>query len=302
MEILSNNKIFIQIASYRDPELLPTINNCIENSDNPENLVFAICWQKDENETLDEYINDPRFKIICIHYSHAKGACWARNKLQQLYDNEEYTLQLDSHHRFIKGWDTTLKQMYTNLAEKGFKPLITAYAPSYNPEKDPEERVNIPWKIDFREITVDKQVLFIPSNILGFENLVEPIKATFYSAHFAFTSGAFVKEVPHDPELYFTGEEMNITIRAFTHGYDLFHPHIVVIWHEYTRKNRQKHWDDDKEWWKKDLHSKQHYIDFFKNLTFSNKEYKYGLGEKRTLEEYKTYANVDLLEIAQKDT
>lgn len=298
------DKIFIQIASYRDPELLPTIRNCIENSDNPENLVFAICWQKDEKETLGEYINDPRFKLICIHYSQAKGACWARNKLQQLYDNEEYTLQLDSHHRFIKGWDTVLKQMYANLCEKGYKPLITTYAPSYNPEKDPEERVNIPWKIDFRQITVDKQILFIPSNMIGFEKLEEPIAATFYSAHFAFTSGAFVKEVPHDPELYFTGEEMNITIRAFTHGYDLFHPHIVIIWHEYTRKNRQKHWDDDTEWWKKDLHSKKHYIDFFKNLRFTNRDndYKYGLGNERTLEEYKSYANLDLLKIAKDET
>lgn len=298
---MENEKIFIQIASYRDPELLPTIKNCIENSDNPDNLVFAICWQKDEKETLDNYFSDPRFKVISIHYSQAKGACWARNKLQQFYDNEKYTLQLDSHHRFVKSWDTILKNMYHKLMEKGHpKPLITAYLPSYNPEKDPEERVKIPWKIDLREITSDKQILFIPSNINHFEKLTEPLQAKFYSAHFTFTSGKFVKEVPHDPELYFTGEEMNITIRSFTWGYDLFHPHIVIAWHEYTRKNRQKQWDDDKEWWKKDVISKTHYVNFFKNLSYSNEYYPYGLGNIRTLEDYKTFTSLDLVEIANK--
>ena len=50
----TNNKIFIQIASYRDPELIHTIDNCIENSDNPENLNFGICWQHDEKEDLSK--------------------------------------------------------------------------------------------------------------------------------------------------------------------------------------------------------------------------------------------------------
>ena len=54
-----NGKIFIQIASYRDPELLKTLKDCVENSDNPENLVFGICWQhskEDEWDNLDEYV------------------------------------------------------------------------------------------------------------------------------------------------------------------------------------------------------------------------------------------------------
>jgi hypothetical protein len=288
------NKIFIQIASYRDPELIPTIKNCIENASEPNNLSFGICWQhaaEDLWDNLDYFLNDTRFKIISIHYSQSKGCCWARNIIQKLYDKEEYTLQLDSHHRFIQGWDTILINMYKQLKEKGHeKPLITAYIPSYNPENDPNERILVPWKIDLKEITPEKQVLFIPSII---EQICrEPISAKFYSAHFAFTSGQFVIEVPHDPELYFTGEEMSITVRAYTHGYDLFHPHIVIAWHEYTRKNRVKHWDDDKEWWKKDQLSKQHYLSIFNN---TNKPY--GLGSQRTLYDYIKFSGINFLDI-----
>ena len=76
----------------------------------------------------------------------------------------------------------------------------------------------------------------------------EPVKARFYSAHFAFTLGIFCKEVQHDPLFYFHGEEITIGVRAFTWGYNLFHPHKVLAWHEYTRQGRTKHWDDDKNW------------------------------------------------------
>jgi hypothetical protein len=293
----NNNKIFIQIASYRDPELIPTIDNCIENADNPLNLVFAICWQHDETENIEKYLNDTRFKIISVHYTQTKGCCWARHKLQQLYDNEQYTLQLDSHHRFVKSWDTIIIDMFNKLKQDGYeKPLITTYLPSYDPENDPYNRVLIPWKIDLKEITSEKQVLFIPSNIDNFSLLNQPIPAKFYSAHFCFTGGQFVKEVPHDPELYFTGEEMSITVRAYTYGYSLFHPHIVIAWHEYTRKNRVKQWDDDREWWKKDLYSKQHYLQIFNNYGL------YGLGKTKTIKDYISFSNINFLNIdIQKD-
>ena len=58
---MNNNKIFIQIASYRDPQLLPTIKDCISKAKHPNNLVFAIAWQHspdDEWDTLDEYKDD----------------------------------------------------------------------------------------------------------------------------------------------------------------------------------------------------------------------------------------------------
>ena len=84
-------KIFIQIASYRDPELEPTIKNCLENSKNPENLVFGICRQfnpEDGFDNIDEYRDDKRFKIIDIPYEQAKGLPYARYQINTLLTNE----------------------------------------------------------------------------------------------------------------------------------------------------------------------------------------------------------------------
>ena len=60
------SSIFIQIASYRDPELKNTLRDCLANAKYPENLVFCICWQHDETEDLDDYKDDSRFKILDI--------------------------------------------------------------------------------------------------------------------------------------------------------------------------------------------------------------------------------------------
>lgn len=75
-------KIFIQIASYRDPQLVPTIKNAIENAKRPKNLVFSIARQfhpEDGFDNLDEFRKDKRFRILDIPYEESQGVCWARN-------------------------------------------------------------------------------------------------------------------------------------------------------------------------------------------------------------------------------
>ena len=60
-------KIFIQIASYRDPQLIPTIKDAINNAKTPKNLVFSIAWQHSVDDLWDdlsEYKDDERFRIL----------------------------------------------------------------------------------------------------------------------------------------------------------------------------------------------------------------------------------------------
>jgi hypothetical protein len=295
----SNETIFVQIAAYRDPELLPTIKDMLANSKWPENLCICIAWQHAEEDTwdtLDDYKNDPRFKIMDINYKDAKGVCWARNRLQRYYNGETYTLQLDSHHRFDKNWDETLIDMLKYLQKKGHKkPLLTAYLPGYFPNNDPEGRNIEVWHTNIDRYMPEGPVFITPGYIDNWRQLTEPIPARFYSGHFAFTLGSFVHDIPHDPDLYFHGEETSIAVRAFTHGYDLFHPHKPVIWHEYTREGKTRHWDDHQ---------------FSPLDQFSFKKYRallgiddesregldfvcYDLGKERTVAEFERHVGID---------
>lgn len=302
MKKKSENKsdtIFIQIASYRDPQLLHTLKDCIDKAKYPNNLRFGICWQhaaQDEWDKLDDYIYDSRFKIIDIDYRDSQGVCWARNLVQNLYQGEKYTLQLDSHHRFAQDWDQTLLDMLASLQQKGHhKPLITAYIPSFDPENDPGARVNEPWKMTFDRFIPEGAVFTLPSSFnKKIESLDEPLMGRFYSAHFAFTLGSFAKEVPHDPHYYFHGEEISIAVRAFTHGYDIFYPNKVVCWHEYTRKGRTKQWDDDPSWGNKNTSSHIRNRKLFEmdgetnNIDFG----RYGFGKERSLKDYEKYSGL----------
>ena len=264
------NTIFVQIASYRDPQLIPTLEDMLEHADNPENLVVCVCWQHSADDEpieifLDKgflptrYYEDEEmgyniivmekdgatFKIIDLDYNDTEGACWARYQIQRQYDGEKYTLQLDSHHRFVPEWDTKVIEMLESLrSEECPKPLLTAYIPSFDPENDPGARVQVPWKMDFDRFIPEGAVFFRPSAIDHWKDLDKPMASRFYSAHFCFADGIFCEEVPHDPEYFFHGEEISIAVRAYTWGYDLFHPHRIIAWHEYTRKGRTKIWDD----------------------------------------------------------
>lgn len=295
--------IFIQIASYRDPELLNTLKDCIANAEYPNRLRFGICWQhseEDEWDTMDLYKDDSRFRIIDVNYKDSTGACWARHSIQQVYQGETYTLQLDSHHRFIKNWDSELITMLKGLQSKGYsKPLLTSYISSYQPDNDPEGRQKSPWLMNFDRFTPEGVIFFLPATIPGHNGMTEPISSRFYSAHFAFTLGKFAVEVQHDPEFYFHGEEITIAIRAFTHGYDLFHPHKIIAWHEYTRKGRVKQWDDDPDWGKRNhrTHEKTRKLLGIDGEKYDNDEErygKYGLGRVRDISEWEKHAGIRL--------
>jgi glycosyltransferase involved in cell wall biosynthesis len=291
-------KIFVQIAAYRDPQLVPTIKSMLENAKHPENVIIGVARQfhpDDKFDDLSEYENNDNFRVINIPYEESLGVCWARHQVQQLYKDEEYTLQIDSHMRFAPNWDVEMIGMIGDLQEKGYKkPLLTGYVSSFDPDNDPAARTQDPWRMTFDRFTPEGVVFFLPETIPGWQELDSPVPARFYSAHYCFTLGQFSKEVQHDPEFYFHGEEISISVRAYTHGYDLFHPHKTLIWHEYTRKGRTKQWDDDKEWWKKNefCHKKNRQVLGIDGEVYDGDLGIYGLGTERTIKDYEKYSGV----------
>jgi hypothetical protein len=292
-------KTFVQIASYRDPQLPFTLRDCLANARYPNRLHFCVAHQYDGAEDIFEFTkNHPsgaRFTFLHIPYKASRGACWARHQIQQQYCGEEFTLQLDSHHRFVKDWDIICIDMLKGLQARGFpKPLLTAYLPSFDPNADPHRRVQQPWRMNFDRFTPEGVIFFMPSTIPDWESLSQPVPARFFSAHFTFTLGRHCLEVPHDPNYYFHGEEISLAVRSYTYGYDLFHPHRLVAWHEYTRKGRSKHWDDDRKWHVRNNVSLKRnrgllgIDDEGPEIDFAD----FGFGSLRTVAQYEQYAGI----------
>lgn len=295
---MKKNKIFISIASYRDPELLKTIEDCISKSKSPENLVFGISRQfhpDDKFDDLTQYKNLKNFKIIETNSKDSLGVCHARSKIQSLYSNEEYYLQLDSHHRFEKNWDFTLKKYLKSLTtSKCNKPILSSYLPSYEPQGKVDAKMNDVWRTYIDRFMPEGPIFIFPESILNWNKLKKPEPSRFLSGHFIFCKGTFVTDVPYDPYLYFHGEETSLAARAYTHGYDLFHIHKPIIWHHYSRPNHKRHWDDSPKWESLNKKSFLRYRKLFgmdgeKKTNFT----KYGFGKKRTLKDYEKYAGIE---------
>ena len=101
--------------------------------------------------------------------------------------------------------------------------------------------------------------------------------------------------MPHDPLYYFHGEEISIAVRAYTHGYDLFHPHKTIVWHEYTRKGRKKQWDDDPIWvTRNNICHKRNRKLFEMDGEVKDEDFGiYDFGTERTLSQYESYAGIN---------
>jgi hypothetical protein len=296
-------KIFIHLPAYREPELIPTIKSALENAKYPKRLVFGICRQfnpEDGFDNVDEYRNDPRFKIMDIPHEQAKGLPYARYQINTMLENEEYICQLDSHHRFAQDWDVTLIEMHDQLKDKGVKkPILAAYLPYYNPFNDPAERTMEPWQQTFACFYPHGTIFIRPSLLHGWQNMTEPAPSRFLSGHFCFADNHWAKTVLHDQDIFFSGEELNLTVRSYTHGYDMFHPHKLVIWHATMREERSGMlvWDDQSkrgdDWWTQQNIARAKIRQLLRTEDNGFDLTGYDLGTERTLHDYEKYAGVD---------
>lgn len=294
--LIPNSLIFVAIASYRDPQLAPTIRDCIAKADDPDGLRFGICWQRDAADADLPYRNDPRFRVLDVDWRQSRGACWARAECMRLWQDEDWYLQVDSHCRFAQGWDRKLLQAVVEAGSA--KPILSTYGTAFTPAQTAGEREylhDVPLQIGLQGFTREGLPQLKPSPLAEPARSGHPVRARFLAGGFLFTLGDFVEEVPYDPELYFMGEETAMTLRAFTHGYDLFHPSRTVVWHDYIRADAKKHWADhvdpaavERVWSDRDTESRNKVLRLLGGEAVDG----YGLGTERTIAEYEAYAGI----------
>ena len=101
--------IFISVPSYRDSECPNTITSIFENAKNPDNVFIGIFQQNSSSDPdcfNSKYKNN--IKIIRVSDIDAKGPTHARAKVQELTNNEDFFISIDSHTRFVPNWDVKL--------------------------------------------------------------------------------------------------------------------------------------------------------------------------------------------------
>jgi len=88
--------IFISIASYRDPEIYRTIKSALDNASGIYNIYFGVVIQEHERD-LPDLSWVPNLSLKVMHPKEARGAGYARSIAMDLYNGQDYYLQIDSH-------------------------------------------------------------------------------------------------------------------------------------------------------------------------------------------------------------
>lgn len=290
--------IFVSIASYRDPDCQNTVRDLFQKATYPDRVFIGICWQFVPEEDKDCFVLETRpeqVRSIEIHASQSKGACWARHRVQSLWKGEDYYLQVDSHMRFVQGWDEKLIAMLAQCDSP--KAVLSTYPlPFTPPDSLGADGVITIYPKEFDDFGVLTQ----RSEVASLKDAPPvPRQNAFIGAGWIFAKGAVVSEVPYDPYLYFEGEEITLAVRLWTHGWDIYVPNAVVAYHDYGRRaDRPRHWTDQTDWptLNKRARTRIRYllgIDRSGNDEELAEIGKYGLGSARTLADYEAFSGVD---------
>jgi len=288
-------RIFVQIPAYRDRELLPTLQALFEAAARPDDLRVVLCWQfgRDEAGLASEFRRWSRLEVIAIPAEDSGGVNWARHLIAQRHDGEPYVLWLDSHPRFVAGWDELALSMHRTLESSGVeRPVLTAYLPPYEPANDPAGRTNAVFRLALNERREGLAFVLRGDDVPNWRSLQAPLPAHFTSLHFLLARSAFLRDVPIDPELYFFADEIAIALRAFSRGYEMFHPHQMLGWHLYDRGLRVTHWTDHEDWRRKHAASILRLAALYRGEIRGT----LGIGEARSVRDFEEQAGIRLIE------
>jgi hypothetical protein len=284
--------IFVSIVSYRDSELIHTVNDLINKSSDPENLYFGIVVQ-DFEENIPDFSHIKNCLTIKMEPKDAKGVGYARSLAMGLYNKQEYYFQLDSHMRFVENWDKILIDQLDKAKslENNDRVIISSYPLPYTPgevfiEKSysKKDETTYPTRQSVRIGIYDD---WIAGRIL-FKNpeLGYPEKSGIVLGCFLFSYGFLIEEIPYDPEISFLGDEICFSVRAWTRGWDIYSSPIKVCYHFYSRGGDSKIWKDIlNEWTILEKISKEKQ----KNVLCGIEEGVFGVGNIRTLEMYEKF-------------
>lgn len=291
--------IFVQIASYRDPECQWTVKNLFEKAKFPERIFAGICWQFDEEHDGDCFVEpSPRpeqTRVVNVSAYDSQGVCWARHVAQTLYEGEDYVLMIDSHMRFIDDWDEALiDELNKCPSEKSF---LSSYPPGYQPPNQLAENP-MPTVLLAQDFNEQGDIRFKGETL--YTKPDTPLNGAFLAGGQIFAPGAFVKEVAYDPFMYFNHEEITLAARAYTHGWDSYSPTDTFMYHLYHTGNagRRLHWEDNKDWSHMTRVSRGRYnyllggqLPEHENILTDIDQY--GLGSVRSLAEFEAYTGLD---------
>ncbi|GBG29265.1 Skp1-protein-hydroxyproline N-acetylglucosaminyltransferase [Hondaea fermentalgiana] len=195
-------------------------------------------------------------RILRLGERESYGPFFGRYLNSKLYRGENFYVQIDAHTEFRADWDYWLIDQMRRTKSYPYS-VISNYPPAGDPKKTgrwaapngyTEPSPSALCGCTFEDAGGTHHTVRLretPRSIAENVDTSVPHHSAFVAAGFFVAHGSIVKNVPFDPFLpyLFMGEEISLTIRFWTGGYDIYGPAINVLRHEYVRKESPKFWE-----------------------------------------------------------
>ena len=292
------DKILVEVASYQDPDLLNTIRSAIIQADYPNRVFFSVCYQGDDLEDYHKLEKINNCKAIHLWESEVKGPCYARYLCQRLLEDEQYVFQIDSHMRFAKHWDSKMIEQLLALNDK--KAMLSCYPPALTKEMKLKSFDDVAFSAPSANRTIvnyakrfrgpdDDYFLKFDSVTIDATVSKEPFRGPFIAAGNFFSFAEAHREVLHDPEMYWCGDELPMSVRYYTHGWNNYCPSKCYVYHQYFRAERIVPQVNVSVGSKE----KERLAQLLKIKDYGYNLGQYGLGKERTLKQFEEFAGID---------
>ncbi|KAG7351805.1 glycosyltransferase GlcNAc [Nitzschia inconspicua] len=219
----------------------------VKMSDAPpdENGIETFC----KNRKYKQFCDNGHIRVIYLHDTDALGPATARYYASKLWGGEKYFMQMDSHLEFAKEWDRKYKEE-VQLARNYPKAILSAYPPGFS-EFNGQFQGGSPGgrlcTCEFSQNGVENHIIRINQFGNTPKDAERPTQIAFIAAGFFFAHSSFLQDVPFDPYVpwCFMGEEIALSVRAWTNGWNIYAPRKSLIAHQYRpgRLGLPKFWE-----------------------------------------------------------
>lgn len=202
------------------------------------------------SEKHKKYCDAGQIRVFYLHEDESLGPAMARYYASKLWGGESYFMQVDAHLEFYTHWD----ELYTNelkATKKYPRSVLSSYPPGFNRENggilegNPSPGARL-CTCEFSRSDVEAKIIRINTGVGYHGDEEHPTQIPFIAAGFFFVPAAFLVDVPFDPYMpwCFMGEEIMLSMRAWTHGWDIYAPRKNWIAHQYRpgRMGLPKFW------------------------------------------------------------
>jgi len=241
---MKDKTIFVSIVSYRDFDVINTINDLFDKAEFPRRVIAGVFLQDttEEIERITKWITNHSYskniKLKTIIYSDAQGCGWARNYLlKNIYIDSDYFFCIDSHSRFLKKWDTEYINLHNGLPSKG---VISVFPQSFEFDESYET---------YTQNTIPH--IYTPIVPIWYEHRTagnhQRAALVDYEKIMTISGGNFFGEgnIAHilKVDMYFipTEEQELYSLLLYKSGYDIFAVTKNIVWHKYVPDSKSSY-------------------------------------------------------------